>query len=805
MPDHNDRSLLDLEWPSLCALIAARTQSRLGHARALELSPAPDQATAELRQGVMKELLELALAGVHLPSRMLEDTSDATARLERGGTASQDELAAVRRMLEVAVGLTRFGESQRLRAEQVARILATSDELGPLLRELSSRLDEEGRVRDDASPALFRARGEVRTLRAEMKKRVDELIRRYREALQDSYFAERDGRYVLPVRADAPFRVEGIVLGTSASGSTLYVEPRELGQLGNLLSLAESEVERQVAIVLAELSSLLRPFAEELRWAQEVAVRADLLAACTRFSVDVSARVVPFGAPGTLSLKSARHPLLCARGVEVVPSDLRVSPRRGLVLSGPNAGGKTVALKTLGLSALLQSTGLPIPAADGSEAGFFDEVLCDIGDDQSLTMSLSTFSGHLKRVKEILEDASDGTLVLFDELMGGTDPDEGAVLAIATLDELVAAGAAVCVTTHYEPLKAHAAVVDHLENGAVGFDFAMMEPTFVVDMGRPGASSALIVAEKLGLPRHLTQKAQALLPEVVAVKRQETLDAEQIAAELRAETRKLEALRTEQQELNRKLAHELEKLKEQRRRQLEQEGSELQTEIRLARAELRTIRKDLGKHKIAVLRTLESQIDEVASLTRAGGKIQQALSDGRAGSDDGALKHHLGQLRPGARVIVQGFEQSAEVLEKPVKGQVRVLMGVMKMTVPLAQLSPVAPRQQKSAPAKTKQLPPPRRAAADEEPTTAPPVRSLDVTLDLRGCRVEESMEMVDRFVDDLLKRGEHGGYVLHGHGTGALKEAVRAHLSLHRCIGYSRPADRAEGGDAFTLFWLGS
>src|SRR5690606_24715775 len=348
-----------------------------------------------------------------------------------------------------------------------------------------------------------------------------EVMVRYREALQDGYFAEREGRYVLPVRADAPFRVEGIVLDTSGSGSTLYVEPKELAELGNKIRLKEGEVEREILLVLAEVSALLSPFAEEILWAQEVAARADLLQAIAEFAARVGGAVVPFDEPGCMQLRAARHPLLCLQDLEVVPNDLAVSAGRALVLSGPNAGGKTVALKTLGLLALMQASGLPVPAHPASKIGFFHEVLCDIGDDQSLSMSLSSFSGHVQRVREILEEAGHGTLVLFDELMSGTDPDEGAVLAIATVDELVNCGAALCVTTHYEPLKEHASSSPFLENGAVGFDFEKMGPTFRIEMGRPGASSAIIVAERHGLPRQIVRRAMELLPDLAVQKRQQ--------------------------------------------------------------------------------------------------------------------------------------------------------------------------------------------------------------------------------------------------------------------------------------------
>ncbi len=791
-----DRSFEDLEWPLLCQAIAARTYSDLGRERALALGPADDEETAKTRLLVMADVLSLRGSGAVIPAGGARDVLPIVARVEREGTASGEELAAVTKLLRVALELNRFGASHEESAPLLSRVLAVDEQLTAPYRELSEALDEVGEVLDTASPGLSAARVQVRSLRVQMQRRVEELIRRYREALQDAYFAERDGRYVLPVRADAPFRVEGIVLGTSSSGSTLYVEPKELGQLGNQLRMAQVEVEHEVALVLTRLSAALRPYCGEIVWAQDVCARADLLRACADFSAAIGAQVVPFGESGTMQIFEARHPLLCLSGINVVPSDLTVAPDRGLVLSGPNAGGKTVALKTLGLLALMQASGLPVPAAEESRIGYFSEVFSDIGDDQSLSMSLSTFSGHVARVRQVLDEAGHGTLVLFDELMGGTDPDEGAVLAIATIDALVDAGSAVCVTTHYEPLKAHAETVDHLENGAVGFDFNRMEPTFHVEMGRPGASSALIVAEKHGLPKAVTARALSLLPELKIEKRAAHIAAEGQAIEVQQEKAALQKLRAEQELLNRQLEISLEKQKEARRRDLARESDELRAEVRAARAEVRRLRGQMKSAGGTELRQLETQIDRAASVASWGGKVDREL---RAEPEAQQAQIQSANLKPGTQVKVKGFSMLGEVLEAPKKGHVRLLLGVMKMNVALSDLE----QTKGSAISQRKAQPQPKKVAAIIENQFDAPIRSEDVTLDLRGRRVEESLLEVDHFLDELLRNQERGGFVLHGHGTGALKDSIRSHLRGHPCISSSRPAERDEGGDAFTVFWL--
>lgn len=786
----------ELEWPELCAALAEGTVGALGRKLALELRPAEDEATAELRLSVMKEVLSLHAAGAQIPAFAGEDLRATLLRVERGAAASGSELASVVSLLRGALRLDRFGQGHAEAAPLLGRMLWVAPELLHVERELSAALEDDGTVCSDASPELADARRALRRVRDEIKSKMGDLISRYREALQDGYFAERDGRYVLPVRVDAPFKVEGLVLGTSGSGSTLYIEPKELAALGNRLRLAEGEVERQEAIVLARLSETLAPLVSEVGWAQEVAARSDLLHACAQLATRMKARVADMSEAGEMTLLQARHPLLSLTLESVVPSDLSVSPGRGLVLSGPNAGGKTVALKTLGLFALMHSAGLAVPAEEGTRIGFFDDVRCDIGDDQNLSMSLSTFSGHVQRVAAILDDAGHGTLVLFDELMGGTDPEEGAVLAIATLDALTLAEASVCVTTHYEPLKQHAARAPQLDNGSVGFDFERMEPTFLVTMGRAGASSALVVAQKHGLPGLVTERARKLLPEVSEQQRVSRVEVETATAELQRKREELDRALAEQTELQRRLQLELEKQKESRRKALHLEGDELRAEVRHARAEVRRVLTQLKGADAPAVAQLQKELDNAARVGALGGKLHRELSKPEVSSQP-----PIGKIQVGAKVHIKGFPSPVEVVEAPKKGQVKVLMGVMKMSVPLSDL--VGDVERRAPAQRAVSSGEKRRSQVLTEGQRSAPVRSEDVVLDLRGRRVEESLLEVDHFVDELLRRQETGGFVLHGHGTGALKDAVRTHLRAHECVVDARPAERDEGGDAFTVFWL--
>jgi DNA mismatch repair protein MutS2 len=786
----------DLEWPELLEVLARRAVSELGGRRLLALEPAPDEAEAQARAALSAQALQLARAGARLPAFDVPDVTRAVERVRRGAVADAGELGHVRRVLAAGLELARFFGEHGEVAPELEQHLAVEPRLARLRDDIQHCIDDDGTVADRASPELSRARRQVAQLRQQVRARLGELIHRYREALQDAYFAERDGRYVLPVRADAPFRVEGMVLGSSASGATLYIEPRELAELGNRLKMAEAEAEHEAARVLSRLSEELGPQVDATLGALEACARADALHAIVDFAETTRAHVLEWGEPGSLALVAMRHPLLAARGVDVVANDLPLGQGRGLVLSGPNAGGKTVALKCLGLAALMQASGLPIPAAPGSRVGFFDTVHSDIGDDQSLARSLSTFSGHIERVRDILSLAGPGVLVLLDELAGGTDPEEGAALAVAVLEELVRRGAAVAVTTHYERLKDLGHESEVIDNAAVGFDFERLEPTFRLKLGTPGASSALAVARRHGLSERVVERARGIIPEIS--QRREALLHELERQRIELETLRREALfeKDLQAELRRRLEDERRKQAERERTELSRAGEELSRAVREARAEVLRVRKGLrdGQGRDD-LRQAEKGIDEAARLIALGSELEQRTRAGTSGSK-GPL-----ELTVGMRVRLAGMGTVAEVIEAPARGQVRVLAGAMKLSVPVERIEPLTGREARELP-QPKKTKAPRRV---ETPSAAPlaPPKTEDVTLDLRGVRVEEGLSQIDSFIDRLLQRGEFAGYVLHGHGTGAMKSAVRDHLRAHPTVMSSRAAERDEGGDAFTVFWL--
>jgi len=787
-----------LEWPLLLDRIAGRCTSPAASAYVRALLPADTLGEARQRLRRMHDALELFNAGHPLPVREFPELGELFERVRADGVASGQELWALIGVLSLAHDLRAYAKTHQAVAPDLAAAIGSDASLDRLRERLSICIDAGGSVADRASPELSRARSKVRDAQGELKRRLGQLLGRFADLLQGQYYTEREGRFVLPVRSDAHLRVDGIVHGSSASGSTLFVEPRELTEVGNRLRLAEAEAAREEARVLVALSSELKALHDACETAFFACVAADLCSAGTRWADETQSVVLTLADEAKLELRDARHPLLLLTGLEVVPNDIVLNARQALIISGPNAGGKTVALKTAGLLAWMVRSGLPVPAREDSVVGWFDRVLCDIGDEQSIVHSLSTFSAHIVNLRSILECASPSCLVLLDEIAAGTDPEEGAALAAAVLEALTLRGAAVGVTTHYERLKELATQNERFANASVGFDFEQMAPTFRLHLGVPGPSSALAVALRHGLPAPVIARAKALLPT-------QALDRETALRELSRERAELETIRRAA-ELDRQEASELRQTLEAERGAFrEQAAREVDRDVRALRVAVQSARKELDDVRARIrstasdpglLRELERGVSQVAARVALGGEFE---AHGQSGPKTELLELSASELRVGQTVRHRTLGTTGQIIELCARDQVRLMIGAMKLLVPIRELSGVAQRDQ---PKKA------GRASAKYKAATVPKLaptaqRTEATTLDLRGQRFEEALSRVDGFIDRLLGINEVAGFVLHGHGTGALKSGVREHLRASAYVEHSRPAEADEGGDAFTVFWL--
>ena len=592
-------------------------------------------------------------------------------------------------------------------------------------------------------------------------------------ALQEPIVTLRNDRYVVPVRADARGRVKGIVHDQSGSGQTLFIEPLVMVELGNTWREAQLKVQAEEERILDELSRLVGAQAEALEETLAALATFDFWLARARLSDELDAVRPETVATDDVVLLSARHPGLSGH---VVPIDVRLGTDfRALVITGPNTGGKTVALRTIGLLALMHQSGLPIPVAPGSRLPVFADVFADIGDEQSIAQSLSTFSGHMRSIVRIVEAAGKGSLVLLDELGAGTDPTEGSALAQALLDRLIAAGALVAATTHYAELKTYAHNTAGVENASVDFDLASLRPTYHLTIGLPGASQAFAIAERLGLPdsvvadaRSRLGQAQAEFEQTLASIRETRASTEDALARAAASEERARAARHEAEEERRVARREREQALADARVEAQQQLAQVQAEIAAAREllERQTLTEQLLEHSTARLTELIGEPAPEETPVPASG-----------------VPVGVGQYARSA----SGWQGTVEAIDAE-KGEATLAAGSMRINVPLAELSPAAP---------------PREDVLRAPPAPRPAPRAVPSSLDLRGARVEEALESLDTYLDQAAVAGASRLTVIHGHGSGALRDALRARLSGHPLVKSWRPGERGEGGDGATIVEL--
>jgi len=788
-----DKTEQDLEWARIVGAVTARCAGPRGLRTVLPLAATFTETAQGL--GETAEALSLLGEGEPLPLSGILDLSGSLDRLERQGALDGPGLREIASTVGAARRLRRFLAQHRTRTPLLHVRASTDPTLDALEDEIAAVVESDGTVSDGASEELRRLRTETANLRDRIVRRLDVLVQRHADILSDRFHTIREGRHVLPMRADAHERLPGIVHATSASGATVFVEPRSLIAQGNRLKMAQAEMEREEARVLAALSESVRDRIHDVRAACASLDHADLRMASARLARDLDCVIPELTDEPRIRLRAGRHPILCLEGGRVVPNDVDLASGQALVVSGPNAGGKTVALKMLGLASLMVRAGLAIPADEGSICGFFDPVLTDVGDDQSIAKNLSTFSAHVTNLARILAAARPGALVLLDELAGGTDPQEGAALACAVVDALCRRGAAVAVTTHYEPLKALAQTDDRLRNASVGFDVERLEPTFALALDVPGASSALAVAARFGIPEDVVETARRVLPE-------QTRTFDELVRRLEEQRRSLQIERVGVEEERRTLdaaraavERELAALLARERATLSREGERLMAAVRRAREDIRRARQVLKQERLAA----DGLRDAHRAIESAAGTGQEVLGNAEERADDALPGEPVGEtgLAAGDRLWVPRLRSEAEVVEPPSRGRVRVAAGAMKLWVAVEEVRRL-PRVVAAAEGG------PRPAPPESTGTRRARARDADNTVDVRGLRVDEALGMVEAFLDRLYGADEPAGYVIHGLGTGALRQAIQHWLGREpRYVRRIRSGDRDEGGDGVTVVEL--
>ena len=803
----------DLEVGRLLQAIALRTRSPLGRAAALALSYLRSAREIEERLIEIEEVRALTLRAIELPLEDVDDVGPLFGRAAVRAVLSVTEIRAVHRTLAACNELGKFLRKQRDALPRLSATCVVAQELGDLVDTLGRALGEDGALADDASPRLAELREQRRSAKRHITERLNDLLKRFAGSLSDNYWTERDGRFVLPVRSDAHERFPGIVHAASAAGATLFVEPRAVVALGNRLKVVDAQIEDEEQRILGALTQVIAENAEITKLALVAYARADVRQASAGVAELFDWRRPALGsATDGLHLPRARHPLLQIEGVKVVPSDLDLARGCVLVLSGPNAGGKTVALKMCGLLALMVRLGLPIPTGDGAVVGLYDEVLTEIGDHQSLSKNLSTFSAHIESLAAILERANQGTLVLLDEVASGTDPREGEALAAALLSALSKAGATVVCTTHYEALKVIAAGAPEaqagrvstpkaahvaFQNASVGFDLERLLPTFEITQGIPGPSAALAVARRFGIAEEICRDAESRLETATHDMSKLLADLANEKRLLGARTAELEKERAEIESERAALVTEQKRFEARDERAVQRESEALLAAVKRAREELRMaeVRMKSAELDAKELARLSAVVDEVSKGVAIGGALEPPR---KLPATDAIIKS---TLVVGGRVFVPKLRTEANVLEILASGQVRVAAGPMKLLVQLDELRTVARSESKAQ--KPRPMKPRTAVTFDAASDPDVPVQTSDNTVDLRGLRAHEAVSSAERFLDECLKRGLAVAFIIHGHGLGALRQSIREMLETSPYVQRSRPGGQREGGDGVTVAWL--
>ncbi|HEU5361009.1 MAG TPA: Smr/MutS family protein [Candidatus Deferrimicrobiaceae bacterium] len=794
-----DDALDALEWGKVVSRLCAHASSDPGRERCAALSPGTDLDAIRISLEENRDGRRMLIDEGPLPLDGLKEIAPPVEKAGKGSALSTAELLLVGQTARTGERTRRFFEDRRGRYPRLSHHAKGIPPLRDLADEIEDKIDGSGNVLDRASPSLGGLRRQLQQIRNRLQKTADEIIAspRFARHVQEAYVTVRSGRLVIPFKIAAKGLFPGIVHDTSQSGQTVFFEPEELVYLNNEVKMAEIEVEREIARILAELSGKVARRSDDLLRCRAILTQLDFLQARCLLAEELSAAEPTVNASGEVALLSARHPLMVLSHKEVVPNDLKLGrPFRCLILTGPNAGGKTVALKTLGLLTLMAMAGLSVSAAGDSTVSTFPRVFASMGDEQSVERDLSTYSAHVRRLNEILAGADRGSLVLLDEVVSGTDPREGAAIARGFLEVLADREVRVLATTHFEELKGIAFADRRFENGSMEFDPAALRPTYRLRLGVPGRSMAMEIARGLGFPEEVLSRAKRYLTGQEQKLDEVLARLERERERLGSEAAALAAKRGEAEEEKRLLAALRERAREEESKALEKGRQRIRDEVRKAEGTLRAVTEELRRErKIETVRKASTVLREWKEKARIAEEdpVVRAMMSRTAPLPPGAV------LYPGQKVFLSPLHKEGEVSAPagPEENGVEVLVGGMKTRVPREQVRIfAADRRPAGATA-------PGTARRAEERSAEVFFQTPGNTLDLRGMYLDEALPEVDAFLDRLSLAQTPHAFLIHGHGTGALKAGVRRHLKSSPYAKRFFPAPREQGGDGATIVVL--
>ncbi|PPS45723.1 endonuclease MutS2 [Chroococcidiopsis sp. TS-821] len=797
-----------LEWSRLCQHLSTFAATKLGAtaARNLQIPQSQKQSEELLAQTQEAYKLENSLTG-GLSFEGIQDIGDSLARVQRQGILAGEELLAIATTLAGTRQLRRAIDNQP-DVPVLSALVADIRTYPEIEQEIHRCIDERGQVSDRASTTLSNIRSSLRQIRSQITQKLQNILQRQANAVQEQLITKRGDRFVIPVKAPQKDAIPGIVHDTSTSGATLYVEPNSVVSLGNQLRQLTVKEQAEETAIRRQLSEQIAAVAPDLEYLLSVATILDLACARARYSYWLKAnppRFIQRSEGETITLRQLHHPLLVwqfahEQGAAVVPIDLVIKPQiRVVTITGPNTGGKTVTLKTLGLAALMAKVGLFVPAREPVEIPWFDQVLADIGDEQSLQQSLSTFSGHIRRISRIIDALANGnstpktprpSLVLLDEVGAGTDPAEGSALAIALLQYLADRAQLSIATTHFGELKALKYQDERFENASVEFDEESLSPTYRLLWGIPGRSNALTIAQRLGLKAEVIEQAKTKIGGA-------SEDVNQVIAGLEAQRR-----------LQETKAAEAEKLLQQVQRlysEVSQKAAQLQErEAQLRQQQEQSIQQALVQAK--------GEIAQVIRRLQQGSTTAQDAQQATNALTQIAKKHLPPPPKPkpgfkpqvGDRVRIPRLEQTAEVIGAPNEdGELTVRFGIMKMSVKLEDIESLDGQKAEPIASQRQVKETPRSSNQQDSPTTTPPsalaIRTSQNTIDLRGSRVADAEIVLER----AIAQAQGPLWIIHGHGTGKLRQGVHAFLQQNPRVSRFEPAAPEDGGTGVTVAYI--
>ncbi len=779
-----ERVLKILEFNKVKEQLLEHVSSSLGRKKAESILPSSDYEEVIRRQEETDEAVTVLRIKGNVPLGGIFDIRPHVKRAAIGGMLSPHELTQVSSTIHASRQMKRFIEDFAEEESSLPILQEYTDKiivLAELESSIRNAVDDNGEVLDGASETLRSLRNQLRTKESRVRERLESMIRssNAQKMLSDAIITIRNDRFVIPVKQEYRGHYGGIIHDQSSSGQTLFIEPQSIVQLNNELQGIRVKEQQEIERILIALSGLVAEQSGELETIVDVLGEIDFMFAKARYSKRIKASKPKINNEGRISLFKARHPLIAAD--EVVPNDIALGDDYStIVITGPNTGGKTVTLKTVGLCTLMAQAGLQIPALDGSETAVFGAVYADIGDEQSIEQSLSTFSSHMVNIVDILNHVDFNSLVLFDELGAGTDPQEGAALAISILDEVYKRGARVIATTHYPELKAYGYNREGVINASVEFDIETLSPTYKLLIGVPGRSNAFEISKRLGLNDKVIDTARSYIGA-------DTNQVEKMIASLEESRKQAEADREEAHDLLKnaeKLHKDLQKrmieFYEQKDTMHEKAAEKAADIVEKAKAEAEQIIRDLRKMRMEK----HAEVKE-HELIEAKKRLAEAAPKAGKTSNKAKPKNNKHVFETGDEVKVLSFGQKGHLLEKVSDNEWQVQIGILKMKVAEKDLEYI----KSPKPVETKPM-----------ATVKGKDFHVSLELDLRGERYENALLRVEKYIDDALLAGYPRVSIIHGKGTGALRQGVQEYLRNHRAVKKIRFGEAGEGGTGVTV-----